>query len=159
MLPTKFEVWTTYVTFSLHMTHITNFPHIILNYNNNHNYIVYTLVSLITVLTCKFQSQYCFWSVLFLVRGRGLLELVCCAALWVVAGEDTHIQHSPQMSGAWKEGGGVVVSIQWLVPIRDIYTYFHRNYWKKIAQNDRSHAMDISRITKVILKKSKKLPP
>ena len=123
MLPTKFEVWTTYVTFSLHMTHITNFPHIILNYNNNHNYIVYTLVSLITVLTCKFQSQYCFWSVLFLVRGRGLLELVCCAALWVVAGEDTHIQHSPQMSGAWKEGGGVVVSIQWLVPIKCRYGF------------------------------------
>ena len=31
-------------------------------------------------------------------------------------------------------------------------TYFHRNCCKKIAQNDRSHAMDISRITKVILK-------
>ena len=28
--------------------------------------------------------------------------------------------------------------------------------WKKIALNDRSHAMDISRITKVILKKSLK---
>ena len=32
------------------------------------------------------------------------------------------------------------------------YAYFHRNCWKKIAYNDRSHAMDISRITKVILK-------
>ena len=31
-------------------------------------------------------------------------------------------------------------------------TYFHRNCWKKIAENDRSHATDIARITKVILK-------
>ena len=36
-------------------------------------------------------------------------------------------------------------------------TYFHRNCWKKIAQNDRSHAMDISRITKVILKNCQKI--
>ena len=35
-------------------------------------------------------------------------------------------------------------------------TYFHRNCWKKIAQNDRSHAMDISRVTKVILKNCQK---
>ena len=33
----------------------------------------------------------------------------------------------------------------------DFY-YFHRFSWKKIAENDRSHAMDISRITKAILK-------
>ena len=36
-------------------------------------------------------------------------------------------------------------------------TCFHRNCWKKIAQNDRSHAMDISRITKVILKNCQKI--
>jgi len=36
-------------------------------------------------------------------------------------------------------------------------TYFRRNCWKKIAQNDGSHAMDISRITKLILKNCKKI--
>ena len=36
-------------------------------------------------------------------------------------------------------------------------TYFHPNCWKKIAQNDRSYAMDISRITKVILKNCPKI--
>ena len=36
-------------------------------------------------------------------------------------------------------------------------TYFHRNCWKKIAQIDSSHAMDISRITKVILKNFQKI--
>ena len=36
-------------------------------------------------------------------------------------------------------------------------TYFHRNCCKKIAQNDMSHAMDISRITKVILKYCQKI--
>ena len=36
-------------------------------------------------------------------------------------------------------------------------TYFHRNCWKKIAQNDRLHAMDISRIAKVILKNCQKI--
>ena len=36
-------------------------------------------------------------------------------------------------------------------------TYFHRNCWGKIAQNDMSHAMDISRITKVILKNCLKI--
>merc|ERR1712115_626335 len=35
--------------------------------------------------------------------------------------------------------------------------YFHRNCWKKVAYNDRSHAMDISRITKVILKNCQKI--
>ena len=36
-------------------------------------------------------------------------------------------------------------------------TYFHRNCWKKMAQNDRSHAMDISRIAKVMLKNCQKI--
>ena len=36
------------------------------------------------------------------------------------------------------------------------FTYFHRNCWKKIAQNDRSHAMDISKITKVVMKNCNK---
>merc|ERR1711923_168700 len=37
-------------------------------------------------------------------------------------------------------------------------TYFHRNCWKKFwNQNDRSHAMDISRITKVIMKNCQKI--
>ena len=35
-------------------------------------------------------------------------------------------------------------------------TYFHRNCWEKMAQNDRSHAMDISKIIKVILENCKK---
>ena len=30
-------------------------------------------------------------------------------------------------------------------------TYFHRDCWIKIAQNDRSHAMDISGIAKAII--------
>merc|ERR1711923_44455 len=36
------------------------------------------------------------------------------------------------------------------------YPYFHHNCWEKIAKNDMLHAMDISRITKVILKKMPK---
>ena len=32
------------------------------------------------------------------------------------------------------------------------FAYFHRNCWEKIALNDRPHAMDISRITKLIMK-------
>ena len=37
-------------------------------------------------------------------------------------------------------------------------TYSHRNIvGKKTTQNDRSHAMDISRITKVILKNYQKI--
>ena len=35
-------------------------------------------------------------------------------------------------------------------------TCFYRSCWRKITQNDRSHGMDISRITKVILKNCKK---
>ena len=42
-------------------------------------------------------------------------------------------------------------------------TYFNRNCWIKIAQNDRSHAMDISRITKPLyiekLSKNRKNDP
>ena len=34
-------------------------------------------------------------------------------------------------------------------------TYFNCNCWKIIDQNDRSHAIDISKITKVVLKKRK----
>ena len=36
-------------------------------------------------------------------------------------------------------------------------TYFHRTCWKKIAQNDRSHVTDISRINKVVLKNCQKI--
>jgi len=36
-------------------------------------------------------------------------------------------------------------------------TNLHRNCWKKIAKNDRSHAMDISRNTKAILKNCQKI--
>ena len=35
--------------------------------------------------------------------------------------------------------------------------YFHGNWWKRIAQNDRSDAMDIARITKVVLKNCQKI--
>ena len=34
---------------------------------------------------------------------------------------------------------------------------FHRNCWKKLAPNDTSHGMDISRITKVVLKNCQKI--
>ena len=37
------------------------------------------------------------------------------------------------------------------------FTYFHHNCWKEITSNDKSHAMHISRITKVILKSCLKI--